>query len=66
MGRFMDAGKTKTTLTFTVTSAAGTRREVVTQDIVKIGKDPKSHLRLDDDTASRMHAVVEVDRKSVV
>ena len=37
----MDAGKTKTTLTFTVTSAAGTRQEVVTQDIVKIGKDPK-------------------------
>jgi hypothetical protein len=57
----MDAtGKSKTTLSFTVTSAAGTRQEVVTQDIVKIGKDPKSHLRLDDETASRMHAVVEV------
>jgi hypothetical protein len=56
----MDAGKTKTTLTFTVTSAAGTRQEVVTQDIVKIGKDPKSHLKLDDEAASRMHAVVEV------
>lgn len=56
----MDAGKTKTTLTFTVTSAAGARQEVVTQDIVKIGKDPKSHLRLDDEAASRMHAVVEV------
>jgi len=56
----MDAGKTKTTLTFTLTSAAGTRQEVVTQDIVKIGKDPKSHLKLDDEAASRMHAVVEV------
>ena len=56
----MDAGKTKTTLTFTVTSAAGARQEVVTQDIVKIGKDPKSHLKLDDEAASRMHAVVEV------
>ncbi len=53
-------GKNKTTLTFTVTSASGTRQEVVTQDIVKIGKDPKSHLRLDDEAASRMHAVVEV------
>ncbi len=56
----MDAGKTKTTLTFTVTSANGARQEVVTQDIVKIGKDPKSHLKLDDEAASRMHAVVEV------
>ncbi len=36
------------------------RRETVTQDIVKVGKDPKSHLRVDDEAASRMHAVVEV------
>jgi hypothetical protein len=32
----------------------------VTQDIVKVGKDPKSHLRVDDELASRMHAVIEV------
>ena len=57
----MDAtGKNKTTLTFSVAAASGSRTEVVTQDIVKIGKDPKSHLRLDDEAASRMHAVVEV------
>ena len=36
------------------------RRESVAQDIVKVGKDPKSHLRVDDDLASRMHAVIEV------
>ena len=36
------------------------RRESVTHDIVKIGKDPKSHLRVDDELASRMHAVIEV------
>ena len=36
------------------------RRETVTQDIVKVGKDPRSHLRVDDEAASRMHAVVEV------
>src|SRR5439155_25575437 len=53
-------GKNKTTLTFSVASPSGTRNEIVTQDIVKIGKDPKSHLRLDDEAASRMHAVVEV------
>jgi hypothetical protein len=56
----MDGGKTKTTLTFAITAASGGRSEVITQDIVKIGKDPKSHLRLDDEAASRMHAVVEV------
>ncbi len=37
-----------------------TRRETVTQDIVKVGKDAKSHLRVDDEQASRMHAVIEV------
>lgn len=36
------------------------RREMVAQDIVKVGKDPRSHLRVDDELASRMHAVIEV------
>jgi hypothetical protein len=36
------------------------RREQVVQDIVKVGKDPKSHLQVDDELASRMHAVIEV------
>src|SRR5262252_6538900 len=36
------------------------RREAIAQDIVKVGKDPKSHLRIDDEFASRMHAVIEV------
>jgi FHA domain len=27
---------------------------------VKVGKDPRSHLRVDDELASRMHAVIEV------
>lgn len=36
------------------------RRESISQDIVKVGKDPKSHLRIDDEAASRMHAVIEV------
>ena len=36
------------------------RRETVTHDVVKIGKDPKSHLTIDDDLASRMHAIIEV------
>ncbi|HMR06922.1 MAG TPA: FHA domain-containing protein, partial [Polyangiaceae bacterium] len=36
------------------------RRETVAQDVVKVGKDPKSHLQVDDEHASRMHAVIEV------
>jgi hypothetical protein len=36
------------------------RRETIAQDIIKIGRDPKSHLRVDDEAAGRMHAVVEV------
>jgi hypothetical protein len=51
----------KAVLTFALYQGnAFQRRETVAQDIVKVGKDPKSHLRVDDDQASRMHAVVEV------
>lgn len=51
----------KAVLTFAVyQSEALVRRETVTQDIVKVGRDPKSHLQVDDEAASRMHAVVEV------
>jgi hypothetical protein len=51
----------KAVLTFALYQADSLqRRETVTQDIVKVGKDPKSHLRVDDELASRMHAVIEV------
>lgn len=51
----------KAALTFAIyQNGALTRRETVAQDIVKVGKDPKSHLRIDDELASRMHAVIEV------
>jgi hypothetical protein len=36
------------------------REETLTQDIIKIGKLESSHLRIDDDAVSRMHAVIEV------
>ncbi len=35
-------------------------RDVIRRDIIKVGKDPRSHLRVDDERASRMHAVIEV------
>src|ERR1700761_7057740 len=54
-------GKQKVALTFALyQNEALIRRETVTQDIVKVGKDPRSHLRVDDELASRMHAVIEV------
>jgi hypothetical protein len=54
-------GKQKTALTFGLyQNDSLIRRETVTQDIVKVGKDAKSHLRVEDELASRMHAVIEV------
>lgn len=42
------------------------RREQLNQKIVRIGKDPRSHLRLDCPAAGRMHAVLEVAREDDV
>lgn len=35
-------------------------RRTVTEDIIKIGTDGRSHLRVEDDQAARMHAIIEV------
>src|SRR5882762_11901912 len=55
-------GKPKVALTFALYQGDQLiRRDTIVQDIVvKIGKDPRSHLRVDDELASRMHAVIEV------
>src|SRR6185436_14129905 len=54
-------GKAKVSLTFALYQGEQlVRRDTIAQDIVKVGKDPRSHLRVDDDLASRMHAVIEV------
>ena len=36
------------------------RTETLAQDIIKVGKLPSSHLRIEDENVSRMHAVIEV------
>src|SRR6478752_1462681 len=36
------------------------RKETLTQDIIKVGKLSSSHLRIDDEAVSRMHAVIEI------
>jgi FHA domain len=54
-------GKAKVALTFALYQGDQLiRRDTIAQDIVKVGKDPRSHLRVDDELASRMHAVIEV------
>jgi hypothetical protein len=54
-------GKQKVALTFALyRQDALVRRETLTQDIVKVGRDAKSHLHIDDERVSRMHAVIEV------
>ena len=37
------------------------RTEILSEAAIKIGKLSSSHVRLDDDSVSRMHAVVEDD-----
>src|SRR5277367_1538553 len=54
-------GKPKIAITFALYQGDQfIRRDTIAQDIVKVGKDPRSHLRVDDELASRMHAVIEV------
>lgn len=36
------------------------REDTLTQGVIKIGKLPSAHLRIDDESVSRMHAIVEV------
>ena len=53
--------KQKVTLTFALYRvnpwSVGRR---LRENIIKVGRDPRSHLRIDDDQAARMHAVIEV------
>ncbi len=37
------------------------KEEVINEPVIKVGKLASSHLRIDDDSVSRMHAVVEVN-----
>jgi hypothetical protein len=52
--------KAKVALTFALYEGDRlVRRDTIAHDIVKVGRDPRSHLRVDDELASRMHAVIE-------
>jgi len=41
------------------------REDTLTQGVIKIGKVPSAHLRIDDESVSRMHAVLEVTNQEV-
>jgi TonB family protein len=54
-------GNSKVSMTFNIYKGDELlRTETLAQDIIKVGKLPSSHLRIDDDNVSRMHAVIEV------
>jgi TonB family protein len=56
----MDSG-VKVPLTFQIFKGNTlVRTETLTQDIIKVGKLASSHLRIDDESVSRMHAVIEI------
>lgn len=57
---FEGADTTKTKLTFELTTMAEVRQEVVTEQVVKIGRDRKCDLHLSDNKVMRMHAIIEV------
>ena len=42
------------------------REETLRQTVIKIGKVSSAHLRVDDDSVSRMHAILEVDTRGDV
>jgi TonB family protein len=51
----------KVSMTFKIHQGdAPVRTETLSQDIIKVGKLPSSHLRIEDENVSRMHAVIEV------
>ena len=57
----------KASLTFSIYQGGElVRTESLSQDIIKVGKLPSSHLRIEDDNVSRMHAVIEVTSPSEV
>ena len=41
------------------------REEKLSQGVIKIGKVASAHLRIDDETVSRMHAIIEVTNTDV-
>lgn len=53
-------------ITFNIYQGDSVRTEMIAQDVIKIGRDQKSHLRIsEDDTVSRMHAVIEAKPEEV-
>ncbi len=57
---------TTTKLTFRIFNGSQlVREESLSQSVIKLGKVASAHLRLDDDSVSRMHAIIEVNNDVV-
>lgn len=56
----MSEGNASVPITFQVFEGDEARSETLMQDVIKVGKLESSHLRLEDENVSRMHAVIEV------
>lgn len=57
----MAQGTVKVPITFHIYAGDEVvRTETLARDVIKVGKLESSHLRLDDDSVSRMHAVIEI------
>lgn len=60
------ADKLVVPVTFQIQPEGGvTRTESFAQDVIKVGRDLKSHLRLDEEGVGRMHAVIELKPNDV-
>jgi hypothetical protein len=53
-------------LALRIKGPAGTRDVSIDQDVIKIGRDARSHVRLEDDAVGRVHAVIERDSQGFV
>ena len=54
-------GSSKYSITFRIFQGDRlVREEHLTQSVIKVGKVPSAHLRIDDESVSRMHAIIEV------
>ncbi len=58
--------KAKLALTFRIFQHGQfVREDTLAASVIKIGKVPSAHLRIEDDSVSRMHAVLEVNPSDV-
>jgi pSer/pThr/pTyr-binding forkhead associated (FHA) protein len=66
LSEYLEKIVVKTLLTFQVYKGNDLQEITFTQDFIKVGRLDSSHLRIDDDSVSRIHAIIEVERNGEV